>query len=54
MGDEVAETSAAAIKKSDEKVDNTAFIKSVNDTIARLEEEGKIDEYMEEALKLTE
>lgn len=54
VGDEVAETSAAAIKKSDERVDNTAFIKSVNDTIARLEEEGKIDEYMEEALKLTE
>ena len=34
VGDEVAETAAAAIKKSDDKVDNTAFLKSVNDTIA--------------------
>ena len=54
VGDEVAETAAAAIKKSDDKVDNTAFLKSVNDTIATLEKEGKIDEYMQEALKLTE
>ena len=54
VGDEVAETAAAAIKKSDDKVDNTAFLKSVNDTIARLEKEGKIDEYMQKALELTE
>ena len=54
VGDEVAETAAAAIKKSDDKVDNTAFLKSVNDTIATLEKEGKIDEFMQEALKLTE
>lgn len=54
VGDEVAETAAAAIKKSDDKVDNTAFLKSVNDTIAKLEKEGKIDEFMQEALKLTE
>ena len=54
VGDEVAETAAAAIKKSDYKVDNTAFLKSVNDTIATLEKEGKIDEFMQEALKLTE
>ena len=50
VGDEVAETAAAAIKKSDDKVDNTAFLKSV----ATLEKEGKIDEFMQEALKLTE
>ena len=49
VGDEVAETAAAAIKKSDDKVDNTAFLKSVNDTIATLEKEGKIDEFMQEA-----
>ena len=54
VGDEVAETAAAAIKKSDDKVDNTAFLKSVNDTIATLEKEGKIEEFMQEALKLTE
>ena len=54
VGDEVAETAAAAIEKSDDKVDNTAFLKSVNDTIATLEKEGKIDEFMQEALKLTE
>ena len=54
VGDEVAETAAAAIKKSDDKVDNTAFLKSVNDTIATLEKEGKIDEFMQETLKLTE
>ena len=54
VGDEVAETAAAAIKKSDDKVDNTAFLKSVNDTIATLEKEGKMDEFMQEALKLTE
>ena len=54
VGDEVAETAAAAMKKSDDKVDNTAFLKSVNDTIARLEKEGKIDEYMQQALELAQ
>lgn len=52
VGDEVAETAAAAIKKSDDKVDNTAFLKSVNDTIAKLDQDGKIDEYMQQALEL--
>lgn len=52
VGDKVAETAAAAIKKSDDKVDNTAFLKSVNDTIARLDKEGKTDEYMQQALEL--
>ena len=50
----MAETAAAAMKKSDDKVDNTAFLKSVNDTIARLEKEGKIDEYMQQALELAQ
>lgn len=54
VGDEVAETAAAAIKKSDDKVDNAAFLKSVNDTIAKLEKDGKVDEYMQQALKLAE
>ncbi|WP_455538868.1 transporter substrate-binding domain-containing protein [Terrisporobacter sp.] len=52
VGDEVAETAAAAMKKSDDKADNTAFLKSVNDTIAKLDKEDKIDEYMQQALKL--
>ncbi|MGL4912356.1 MAG: transporter substrate-binding domain-containing protein [Romboutsia sp.] len=52
VGDEVAETAAAAIKKSDDKVDNAAFLKSVNDTIAKLDKEGKVDEYMQQALEL--
>ena len=54
VGDDVAETAAAAIKKSDDKVDNAAFLKSVNDTIAKLEKDGKVDEYMQQALKLAE
>ena len=54
VGDEVAETSAAAIKKSGNGVDNTSFVKSVNDTIKRLEDSGDMDKYMEEALKLAE
>lgn len=41
VGDEVAETSAAAIKKSGNGVDNTSFVKSVNDTIKRLQEDRK-------------
>ena len=54
VGDELAETAAAAIKKSDDKVDNTAFLKSINDAIAKLEKEGKIDEYMQQALELAQ
>ena len=52
VGDDVAETAAAAIKKSDDKVDNTAFLQSINDTISKLEEDGQIDEYMQQALEL--
>lgn len=52
VGDDVVETAAAAIKKSDDKVDNAAFLKSVNDTIARLDKDGKTDEYMKKALEL--
>ena len=54
VGDEVAETAAAAIKKSGKGVDNTSFIKSVNDTIKRLQDSGDMDKYMQEALKLAE
>ena len=54
VGDEVAETSAAAIKKSGNGVDNTSFVKSVNDTIKRLHDSGDMDKYMQEALKLAE
>ena len=54
VGDEVAETAAAAIKKSSNGVDNTSFVKSVNDTIKRLQESGDMDKYMQDALKLAE
>ena len=54
VGDEVAETSAAAIKKSSNGVDNTSFVKSVNDTIKRLQDSGDMDKYMQDALKLAE
>lgn len=54
VGDEVAETAAAAIKKSSNGVDNTSFIKSVNDTIKRLQDSGDMDKYMQDALKLAE
>ena len=54
VGDEVAETSAAAIKKSGNGVENTSFVKSVNDTIKRLQDSGDMDKYMQEALKLAE
>lgn len=54
VGDEVAETAAAAFKKSSDKVDNTTFVESVNKTIKRLQDDNKIDELMQEALKLAE
>ena len=54
VGDEVAETAAAAIKKSSNGVDNTSFEKSVNDTIKRLLDSGDMDKYMQDALKLAE
>ena len=54
VGDEVAETAAAAIKKSGNGVDNTSFVKSLNDTIKRLQDSGDMDKYMQEALKLAE
>ena len=54
VGDEVAETAAAAVKKSSKNVDNTSFLKSINDTIKRLENSGDMDKYMQEALKLAE
>lgn len=54
VGDEVAETSAAAIKKSGNGVDNTSFVKSINDTIKRLQDSGDMDKYMQDALKLAE
>lgn len=54
VGDEVAETAAAAIKKSGKGVDNTSFVKSVNDTIKRLQDSGDMDKYMQDALKLAE
>ena len=54
VGDEVAETAAAANKKSSNGVDNTSFVKSVNDTIKRLQDSGDMDKYMQDALKLAE
>lgn len=54
VGQEVAETSAVAVKKASDKVDNTAFIESINKTIKRLQDEGKIDILMQDALKLAD
>ncbi len=54
VGKDVAESTAAAIKKSNDKVDNTSLVEAINNTIKRLKEENKMDEYMQEALKLAE
>ncbi|MEG1408649.1 MAG: transporter substrate-binding domain-containing protein [Terrisporobacter sp.] len=54
VGKEVAESTAAAVKKSSDKVDNSSFIKSINTTIKRLKDENKMDGFMQEALKLAE
>lgn len=54
VGKDVAESTAAAIKKSNDKVDNTSLVESINNTIKRLKDENKMDEYMQEALKLAE
>lgn len=54
VGQDVAESTAAAIKKSTDDCDNTSLVKAINDTIKRLKDEGKVDSYMKEALKLAE
>ena len=54
VGQEVAESTAAAIKKSTDDCDNTSLVKSINDTIKRLKDDNKMDGYMQEALKLAE
>lgn len=54
VGEEVAESTAAAIKKSSDKVDNTSLVEAINNTIKRLKDEDKMDGYMQEALKLAE
>ena len=54
VGQEVAESTAAAIKKSTDKVDNTSLVETINNTIKRLKDENKMDGYMQEALKLAE
>ncbi|WP_455543498.1 transporter substrate-binding domain-containing protein [Intestinibacter sp.] len=54
VGDEVAETAAAAVKKSSDKQDNAEFIKAVNATIKRLQDSGDMDKFMQEAIKLAE
>ena len=54
VGQEVAESTAAAIKKSTDKCDNTSLVKSINDTIKKLKDEDKMDGYMQDALKLAE
>lgn len=54
IGQEVAESTAAAIKKSTDDCDNTSLINSINDTIKELKDEDKMDGYMGDALKLAE
>lgn len=54
VGQEVAESTAAAIKKSNDKVDNTSLVEAINNTIKRLKDENKMDGYMQDALKLAQ
>lgn len=54
VGQDVAESTAAAIKKSTDDCDNTSLVNAINETIKRLKDEGKVDSYMKEALKLAE
>lgn len=54
VGHDVAESTAAAIKKSTDDCDNTSLVNAINETIKRLKDEGKVDSYMKEALKLAE
>lgn len=51
VGEEVAESSAAAFKKSE---DNKSFIEAVNGTIKKLQDDKKIDGMMLDATKLAE
>ena len=51
VGEEVAETSATAFKKTD---DNKSFIESVNSTIKKLQDGNKIDTMMLDATKLAD
>lgn len=54
VGQEVAESTAAAIKKSTDDCDNTSLVEAINNTIKRLKDEDKMDGYMQDALKLAE
>lgn len=54
VGQEVAESTSAAIKKSTDDYDNTSLVESINNTIKRLKDENKMDGYMQESLKLAE
>lgn len=54
VGQEVAESTSAGIKKSTDDCDNTSLVESINNTIKRLKDENKMDGYMQESLKLAE
>lgn len=54
VGKGLEESAAAAFKKSDDKVDNKELIELINKKIKELQDSGKADEMMQEALKLAE
>ncbi|MGL5316059.1 MAG: transporter substrate-binding domain-containing protein [Peptostreptococcaceae bacterium] len=54
VGEGLEESAAAAFKKSDDKVNNTELIELVNKKIKELQDSGKADELMQEALKLAD
>lgn len=54
VGEGLEESAAAAFKKSNDKVDNTELIELVNKKIKELQDLGKADELMQEALKLAD
>lgn len=54
VGQGLEESAAGAFKKSDDKVDNKELIDLVNQKIKELQDSGKADEMMQEALKLAD
>lgn len=54
VGKGVEESAAVALKKSDDKSDNKELIEALNKKIKELQDSGKADEIMQEALNLAD
>lgn len=54
VGKGVEESAAVALKKSDDKSDNKELIEALNKKIKELQDSGKADDIMQEALKLAD